>query len=74
MNRPRFADIVRALSESLGAMAGYLDLGAFGETAVAEINECRETLELIEEKALSQASSAEEKCQDEAIAPDESTV
>ncbi len=74
MNRPRFADIVSALSESLGAMAGYLDIGAFGETTVVEINKCRETLELIEEKSLNQASSAEEKCQDEATVSDESTV
>ena len=42
MDRPQFADIVSALSESLGAMAGYLDIGAFsGESTAAEINECR---------------------------------
>ena len=50
MNRPRFADIVSELSESLRAMAGYLqllDIGAFsGKTPVmaAEINECRQKL------------------------------
>jgi hypothetical protein len=55
-------------------MAGYLDIGAFGETAVAEINECREALELIEEQSLNQASSDKEKCQDEATVSDESIV
>jgi hypothetical protein len=55
-------------------MAGYLEISAFGETTVAEINKCREALELIEEQLLNQASSAEEQCQDEAIEPDESTV
>ena len=76
MNRPRFADIVNALSESLGAMAGYLDIVAFsGETIVGEINECRESLELVEEHSLNyQASSAKEECQDVAPLPDESTV
>ena len=76
MNRPRFANIVNALSESLGAMAGYLDITAFsGETTVAEINECRETLELVEEQSLNnQASSAEEECQDVVPLPNESTV
>ena len=73
MNRPRFANIVSDLSDSLEAMAGYMDISAFGGTAV-EINECRETLELIEEQSLCQASSAKKKCQDEAPVPDESTV
>ena len=73
MNRPRFANIVSALSISLEAMAGYLNISAFGGTTV-EINECKETLELIEEQSLCQASSAKEKCQDEAAIPDESTV
>ena len=56
-------------------MAGYLDIGAFsGETTVVEINECsRETLGLVEEQLLPQASS-EGKCQDEATVSDESTV
>ena len=58
MNRPRFANIVGALSYSLEAMAGYLDISAFSETTV-ERNECRETLklELVEEQSLCQASS-----------------
>ena len=73
MNRPRFANIVSALSSSLEAMAGYLDIGAFGGTAM-EVNKCRETLELVEEQLLCQTSSAKEKCQDEAPAPDESIV
>ena len=73
MNRPRFADIVNALSKSLGAMAGYLDIA--GETTVAEINECRETSELFEEQSLNnQASGAKEECQDVAPLSDESTV
>ena len=75
MNRPRFANIVNAFSESLGAMAGYLDIAAFsGETTVAEINECRETLELVEEQSLNQASNAKEECQDTAPISDESTM
>ena len=76
MNRPRFADIVNALSESVGAMAGYLDIVAFsGETIVGEINEYRESLELVEEHSLNyQASSSKEECQDVAPLPDESTV
>ena len=60
MDRPRFADIVSALSKSLGAMAGYLDIGAFsGETTVtvAEMNECRD---LVEEQSLNQASKRNE--------------
>ena len=73
MNRPRFANIVSALSSSLEAMAGYLDIGAFGGTAM-EINKCKETLELIEEQSLCQTSSAKEKYQDKAPVPDESTV
>ena len=76
MNRPQFATIVSALSESLGAMAGYLDIVAFsGETTVTEINKCRETLELVEEQSINnQASSAKEECQDAAPLLDESTV
>ena len=75
-NRPRFADIVSALSVSLGAMAGYLDIAAFSEeTTVAEINECRETLELVEEQTLNnQALSAKEEYQDVAPLSDEPTV
>ena len=76
MNRPKFANIVSSLSGSLEAMAGYLDLSAFGEETTVESNECREEgLELVEERLRCQASSAnEEKCQDEAPLPDESTV
>ena len=70
VNRPRFTNIVSALSISLEAMAGYLDIGAFGETA-AETNsiECRESSEpRVEEQALCQASS-------EAVpVPNESTL
>ena len=73
MNRPRFANIVSTFSDSLEAMAGYLDISAFGGTAM-EINKYRETLELIEEQSLRQTLSAKEKCQDEAPVPDESTV
>ena len=55
-------------------MAGYLDIGAFsGESTAAEMKECRETLELVEEQSLPPASS-EGKCQDEATVSDESTV
>ena len=55
VNRPRFANIVSTLSDSLEAMAGYVDIGALGGTTV-EINKCRETLALIEEQSLCQAS------------------
>ena len=55
MNRPRFTNIISALSDFLEAMAGYLDIRHFGGTTM-EINECRETLELIEEQSLCQAS------------------
>ena len=73
MNRPRFANIVSALSISLEAMAGYLDIGAFGRTAEVT-SECREGgLELVEELLLCQAPSGE-KYQDETLVPDESTV
>ena len=72
MNRPRFANIVRALSISLEAMAGYLDISAFGGTT-AETRKCGETLELVEEQALCQASG-EEKYQDDIPIPDESTL
>ena len=78
MNRPQFANIVNALSKSLGAMAGYSDVVSFsGETTAAEINKCRETLELVEEQSIAinnQASSAKEECQDTAPLSDESTV
>ena len=52
MDRPQFADILSALSESLGAMTGYLDIGAFnGESTVVDMKECsREMLELVEEQ------------------------
>ena len=60
VNRPRFTNIVDALSDSLQAMAGYLDIGAFGET-IAERNERRETLESVEGQSLYQALSAKEE-------------
>ena len=60
VNRPRFTNIVDALSDSLQAMAGYLDIGAFGET-IAERNKHRETLESVEEQSLCQALSVEEE-------------
>ena len=70
MNRPRFANIVSALSISLEAMAGYLDIGAFGGTTV-ETSKCGETLELVEEQC---QASGEEKYQGDTPIPDESTV
>ena len=65
MNRPRFTSIVDALSDSLQAMAGYLTLVPLEkllqrETS-AEKNECRETLESVEEQSLCQALSAKEE-------------
>ena len=60
VNRPRFTSIVDALSDSLQAMAGYLDISAFGET-IAERNKCRETLESVEEQSLCQALNAKEE-------------
>ena len=53
-------------------MAGYLDIGAFGETTV-ETSECREALELDIELVPCQGSN-EEKHQDEASVTDESNV
>ena len=74
MNRPTFANIVGALSDFLQAMAGYLDIGAFGKTTLVERNvECRETLELVEEQSLCQASSTMAS-QNEATVPDETSV
>ena len=73
MNRPRFANIVSTLSGSLEAMAGYLDVGAFGETT-EQIGEGREGLELDKEQSLSQVSSAKEQRQDEGTEPEESTM
>ena len=76
VNRPTFANIVSVLSDSLQAMAGYLDIGTFGETTVV-INESTEILEeSVKEHSLCQVSSAKEECQDEAHArvSDESTV
>ena len=76
MNRPKFANIVSTLSGSLEAMAGYFDLSAFGEETTVETNWSRgEGIEVVEERSLCQASRAnEEKCQDGAPLPDESTV
>ena len=34
--RPTFSDLVNSLSQSLEAMAGYMNVGAFGELQVAE--------------------------------------
>ena len=33
-NRPSFSDLVSSLSQSLEAMAGYIDVSAFGELQV----------------------------------------
>ena len=76
INRPRFADIVSMLSDSLEAMAGYMEFGAFAGETTVEMRECREALELdSEEQALCQASIAsEEKHQDEALISDETAV
>ena len=73
MNRPRFADIVSMLSDSLEAMAGYLDFGAFAGETTVEMRACREALELDKEQALCQASS-EEKRQDEVLTSVETAV
>ena len=75
VNRPTFANIVGALSDSLQAMAGYLDVGAFGENTV-ERNECRETLELVEEQSSCncQASNAMASQTEATVPNDESTI
>ena len=76
VNRPRFANIVSALSMSLEAMACYMQLdniSAFGGTTEKK-SECRESLELVEEQSALCQSSSEKKCQDEAPVPDESSV
>ena len=56
-------------------MAGYLDVGAFGENTV-ERNECRETLELVEEQSSCncQASNAMASQTEATVPNDESTV
>ena len=35
-SRPSFSDLVSSLSQSLEAMAGYMDVGAFGQLQVHE--------------------------------------
>ena len=35
-SRPSFSDLVSSLSQSLEAMAGYMDVGAFGQLQVRE--------------------------------------
>ena len=35
-SRPSFSDLVSSLSQSLEAMAGYIDVGAFGQLQVHE--------------------------------------
>ena len=75
VNRPTVANIVGALSDSLQAMAGYLDIGAFGENTV-ERSEYRETLELVEEQLTCdcQASNAMASQTEATVPNDESTV
>ena len=75
VNRPTFANVVSALSDSLQAMAGYLDIGAFGENTV-ERSEYRETLELVEEQSSRNCQASNSMAnQTEALVPnDESTV
>ena len=38
-SRPCFSDLVGSLSQSLEAMAGYMDVGAFGELPVQPLEE-----------------------------------
>lgn len=74
VNRPRFVNIVSALSTSLEALAGYVDIGAFEGSAMETSGKCGETFELkVEEQSMCPTSS-EEKPQDEELIPDESTV
>ena len=56
-------------------MAGYLDIGAFGENTV-ERSECRETLELVEEQLSCdcQASNAMASQTEATVPNDESTI
>ena len=48
-NRPTFSSIVSSLSQSLEAMAGYMDIGTFGE-AIRETKD----LDMLKEKDQSQ--------------------
>ena len=59
-SRPSFSDLVSSLSQSLEAMAGYMDVGAFGQLQVRE-----SALEIeageIEEQRLPEKESEEDK-------------
>ena len=61
-DRPSFSDLVSSLSQSLEAMAGYMDVGAFGEMQVQPLqSECGDNSQKPEEHD----SSEEERRADE---------
>ena len=58
--RPSFSDLVSSLSLSLEAMAGYMDVGAFGEMQVQPLqSECGDNSKKLEEHVVD--SSEEER-------------
>ena len=59
-DRPCFSDLVSSLSQSLEAMAGYMDVGAFGEMQVQPLqSECGDNSKKLEEPVVD--SSEEER-------------
>ena len=51
-NRPTFSDLVSSLSQSLEAMVGYMDVGAFGsETMPTGISEKAEHCNSLEKES-----------------------
>ncbi len=57
-SRPSFSDLVGSLSQSLEAMAGYMDVGAFGEMQVQPLqSECGDNAKKSEEPDSSKEGS-----------------
>ena len=61
--RPNFSDLVSSLSLSLEAMAGYMDVGAFGEMQVQPLqSECEDNSKKPKEHVID--SSEEERAEE----------
>ena len=59
--RPSFSDLVSSLSLSLEAMAGYMDVGAFGEMHVQPLqSECGDNSKKPEENVIDASKGIEE--------------
>ena len=61
-SRPSFSDLVSSLSLSLEAMAGYMDVGAFGQLQVRE-----SVLESAPEEIQEQRQPEKESKEDEVV-------